>query len=54
MRMPQCIDHLLIPHTLHYSDEPSACTIIILIQELALFHRAQVLMYSRSATSGKE
>ena len=28
--------------TLHHSDEPSACTIIIFIQALALFHRAQV------------
>ncbi len=31
-------------HTLlHHSDEPRACTIIIFIQVLALFHRAQVL-----------
>ncbi len=34
-------------NTIHYSDEPSACTTIIFIQGLALPHRAQVSIESR-------
>ncbi len=33
------------PHTIHYLDEPGACTIIIFIQVPALCHRAQVLAW---------
>ncbi len=36
------IAHRFLHTLLHHSDELSACTIIIFIQVLALFHRAQV------------